>query len=156
MANKIPQALLAWLSGCPLIAALTEDGVEFHIDCLGSEPTQFSLNAVPTEAVVKRYFSGELRAKNYVLASRADYTVDDAQRAEQSSFWDDFSDWVEVMSQSRKLPDLGEGRVARSVACTTNGYIQDADTTTCQFQIQLQLLYYQDKYARRKEVLGDG
>ena len=155
MASKIPQALLDWLSGCPYIDSLSEDGVAVHIEQLGSEPIQFSLHATPTEAVVKRYFSGELRAKNYVLASRMEYTMDDVQRAEQSAFWDDFAAWCEVMTESKRLPDLGEGRDARSLLCTTNGYIQSMDTVTCQFQIQLQLVYYQDKLARRKEVLGE-
>ena len=59
------------------------------------------------------------------------------------------------MTESKRLPDLGEGRAARSLLCTTNGYIQAMDTVTCQFQIQLQLVYYQDKLARRKEVLGE-
>ena len=121
MANKIPQALLDWLSGCPYIDGLSEDGVAVHIEQLGSEPIQFSLHATPTEAVVRRYFSGELRAKNYVLASRMEYTMDDVQRAEQSAFWDDFAAWCEVMTESKRLPDLGEGRAARSLLCTTNG-----------------------------------
>ena len=115
MANKIPQALLEWLSGCPYIDSLSEDGVDVHIEQLGSEPIQFSLHATPTEAVIKRYFSGELRAKNYVLASRMEYTMDDVQRAEQSAFWDDFAAWCEVMTESKRLPDLGEGRDARSL-----------------------------------------
>ena len=152
--NKIPQAVLAWLADCPYIEALTEDGVSVHIDYLGSDPVQFSLNATPTEAVLKRYFSGELRAKNYVLTSRMDYTQGDAERAVQSAFWDDFTNWCEVKSEAKQLPDLGPGRQALSLLCTTNGYIQNVDTTTCQFQIQLQMQYYQDKFARRKEVMG--
>ena len=47
-----------------------------------------------------------MRAKNYVLASRMSYTQNVVEQAANSSFWDDFADWVETQTSAQNLPKL--------------------------------------------------
>lgn len=138
------QAMLEWLATCPLAASLNDGDVAFSIDYLGAEPCQFSLESTPTAPILEQYIRGSLRAKNYVLASRMSYTQDLVQQAANSSFWDDFADWVEEQSLAQQLPQLGGDKTAEAVICLSPGYILNQDATTCRFQIQLQLQYYQE------------
>ncbi len=139
------QAMLDWLAACPLATALGED-VVFSIEYLGAETSQvqFSLEATPTATVLEQFFFGSRRAKNYVLASRMIYSPDEVQQAANSSFWDEFAEWVELQSDARQLPKLSEGKRAEKVVCLSPGYIMSQDASSCRFQIQLQLQYYQE------------
>lgn len=138
-------AMRDWLRTCPLVSDFEADGVAFRIDYLGAKALQFTIDDAPTDPVVQRYFSGTRRVKNYVLASRMEFSPDVAAQAANSGFWDELTAWIETQSDLRNLPDLGEGRVAESAACTTTGYIITSDDGTCRFQIQIQLVYYQQK-----------
>ena len=140
------KAMLDWLAACPMAAALNDGDVVFSIEYLGADTNQmqFSLEATPTATVLEQFFLGSRRAKNYVLASRMVYSPEIVQQAANSSFWDDFAAWVEQQSAARRLPALSEGKRAEKVVCLSPGYIMSQDETSCRFQIQLQLQYYQE------------
>lgn len=138
------QAMLEWLASCPLATTLNNGDVAFSIDYLGSDPCQFSLESTPTAPILEQYIRSSLRAKNYILASRMSYTEDLVQQAANSAFWDDFAEWVEDQALAQNLPRLEGGKTAEAVVCLSPGYILDQGASTCRFQIQLQLQYYQE------------
>ena len=139
------KAMLDWLATCPLATALDNEDVAFSIEYLGADAdqVQFSLEGTPTATVIDQFFLGSRRAKNYVLASRMTYSQDNIQQAANSSFWDEFAEWVETQSSARNLPQLSDGNTAEKVVCLSPGYIMSKDADSCRFQIQLQLQYYQ-------------
>lgn len=141
------KAVQEWLKTCPLVAGQLGNNVAFHIDYLPEDTTQFSIENSPGDPVLQEFFSGRRKAKNYVLASRMEYSESIAQQAANSGFWDDFTDWIEAQSDAHNLPDLGEGRTAERVAVTNSGYIVTSEDGTCRFQIQIRLEYYQAKGA---------
>ena len=141
------KAVQEWLKTCPLVAGQLGNNVAFHIDYLPEDTTQFSIEDSPGDPVLQEFFSGRRKAKNYVLASRMEYSESIAQQAANSGFWDDFADWIEAQSDAHNLPDLGEGRTAERVAVTNSGYIVTSEDGTCRFQIQSRLEYYQAKGA---------
>ena len=139
------KAMLDWLATCPLATALDNEDVAFSIEYLGADAdqVQFSLEGTPTATVIDQFFLGSRRAKNYVLASRMTYSQDNIQQAANSSFWDEFAEWVETQSSARNLPQLSDGKTAEKGVCLSPGYIMSQDADSCRFQIQLQLQYYQ-------------
>lgn len=139
------KAVQEWLKTCPLVAGLLEDGVALRIDWLGAEPASFSLEDAPGSPVIEEYFNGRTKIKNYVLASRMEYSPDIAQQAANSGFWDDFSDWIAQQSDRGLLPQLDGGRQAEKAEVTGSSYIITADDGTCRFQIQLAIQYFQPK-----------
>ena len=141
------KAVQEWLKTCPLVAGQLGNNVAFHIDYLPEDTTQFSIEDSPGDPVLQEFFSGRRKAKNYVLASRMEYSESIAQQAANSGFWDDFADWIEAQSDAHNLPDLGEGRTAERVTVTNSGYIVTSEDGTCRFQIQIRLEYYQAKGA---------
>lgn len=142
------QAMRDWLRSCPLVESAQEDGVAFRISSLSADTEEYSISDMPGDPILKRYFGGTVRLKNYVLASRALYSPENtALQADNSGLWDELTDWVEAQNACRSFPQLGGGRTVRSVAVTSSGYILEADSTTCRAQIQLQLIYHQPKGA---------
>lgn len=142
------QAMRDWLRTCPLVAAAQEDGVAFRISALSADTEEYSISDLPGDPILKRYFSGTVRLKNYVLASRTTYSPENpALQANNSGLWDELTDWVEARNATHDFPQLGGGRTVRSVAVTSSGYILEADGTTCRAQVQLQLIYNQPKGA---------
>ena len=144
------QAMRDWLRTCPLVASAQEDGVAFRTNGLTGDLEEYSISDMPGDPLLKRYFSGTLRLKNYVLASHTLYTPDNAsQQAAASGFWDDLTDWVERQNDARSFPVLGSGRAVRGVRVSSSGYILEAEGGACRAQIQIQLVYYQPKGANK-------
>lgn len=89
------QAMRDWLRTCPLVASAQEDGVAFRVGGLTGDAEEYTILDMPGAPELKRYFSGSLRLKNYVLASHTIYTPDNiSQQAAASGFWDDLTEWV--------------------------------------------------------------
>ena len=84
------KAMQEWLKTCPYVASQLGGNVAFHIDYLPEDTTQFSIEDSPGDPVLQEFFSGRRKAKNYVLASRMEYSESIAQQAANSGFWDDF------------------------------------------------------------------
>jgi hypothetical protein len=142
------QAMRDWLRTCPLVASAQEDGVAFRVGGLTGDAEEYTILDMPGAPELKRYFSGSLRLKNYVLASHTIYTPDNiSQQAAASGFWDDLTEWVASQNRARNFPQLGSGRTVREVSVTSSGYILEAEGGACRAQIQLQLIYYQPKGA---------
>lgn len=143
-------AMRDWLRTCPLVAAAKENGVAFRISALGADAEEYSISDMPGDPILKRYFSGTVRLKNYVLASRTTYSPENlALQAGNSGLWDELTDWVEAQNARRNFPQLGGGRAVRNVAVTSSGYILEAEGTTCRAQVQIQLIYEQPKGATK-------
>ena len=124
------KAMQEWLKTCPMVAEQLGGNVAFHIDYLPEDTTQFSIEDAPGDPVLETFFSGKRKAKNYVLASRMEYSEAIAQQAANSGFWDSFADWIEAQSDAHNLPDLGEGRTAERVAVIRLEYYQQRGATT--------------------------
>ena len=76
------KAMQEWLKSCPLVAGQLGGNVAFHIDYLPEDTTQFSIEDAPGDPVLASFFSGKRKAKNYVLASRMEYSESIAQQAD--------------------------------------------------------------------------
>ena len=79
----------------------------------------------------------------YLGADTGQMQFEVVQQAANSAFWDEFAEWVEKQSGRRNLPALSDGKKAEKVVCLSPGYIMSQDASSCRFQIQLQLQYYQ-------------
>lgn len=137
------KAMQEWLKTCPLVDRLLDDGVRVRVAYLGTEPMEFSIEDSPSDPIVRRYFGGADKVKNFLLTSRMEYSPDVAQQAANSGFFDDLSAWIEAQDRARCFPVLSDGREARAVEITASGYIFNTEGTACQYQMQLALYYYQ-------------
>ena len=112
-----------------------------YVDFLGSEPVEYSVEAVPCERIFKKYVDGDcMKQFLFLFASREFYGEDVNRQIENLAFYEHFENWILEQNNAGILPDL-DGRNPVSLEVLTGGYAFDADTSTARYQIQLRLLY---------------
>lgn len=136
--NKVREYFL----GCPLI----ELDKQIHVDYLGVEEVEYTIDSVPVEPVIRQYADGgALKQFVFVFGSREYYGSDVLQNMDNSGFYERFSSWLEEQSNSGVLPELSGSKVARKIEATTQGYLFDSSEAMARYQIQCRLTYYEDK-----------
>lgn len=137
----IINAVRTWIGGCSLL----KDGAILCVDRLGADPVEYTVDTVPCNPVATQYVDGsQMRQFLFVFASCEMYSSV-LQNIANSEFYDNFSDWVMSMNRRKELPELGEYRSAQRVEITTSGYAYDVSEKTARYQIQLRMVYYQDR-----------
>lgn len=137
----IVDSLMTWLGQCPALA-----GGQINLDWLPADAREFSLDVVPCDEIIKRFTTGATKRQFlFYIASRAFVGEDIRDAQDNYTFYESFSQWVEQQNLDGNLPDLGEGRGARSVRVTTSGYpMQVSDDGRARYQIQLKMIYVQE------------
>lgn len=130
----------AWLKAYEGLA----DG-RLSVDFLPEEAKSYSVDTVPTTEIVKRYLDGSsIRQYLFCVSSREFYSDDIAQNVDNQAFYECLSSWLESKSKRRQFPDIGTGRVVRTIEISSTAYpfIVD-DHGTARYQLQLRLTYFQ-------------
>lgn len=136
------QAIRDYIAACPLL----KDGVIFGVDQLGADAVGYTVDTTPCEPIVQQYTDGgSKRQFLFVFASRETYGTRVLENIANSGFYDDFADWVEQNNWRGIFPDLGDYRTPYQMEITSSGYAYDTGDDTARYQIQLRLLYYQDR-----------
>lgn len=133
----IIDSLRDFFEECPLL----KDG-KINVNYLGSRGEDYSIEAVPSSPVVKRYVDGgELRQYVFVFASREFYDEDRLRNMDTARFYEELCGWIESRSAAGQLPLLDDGLTAERLEVTATGYAADANAASARFQIQCRLIY---------------
>ena len=78
---------------------------------------------------------------NFALYFRT-YTNSDRERIEATGFFEKFSDWLDIQTRKRNLPNLSDGKSAESMrAANAMLFSQDEDGVKGLYQAQFILIY---------------
>lgn len=138
-----------FISQCPCLDEFNKafSGVEFakvDLDKLEEDAVSYMIETVPADPIVKRQVNGDtVRRVAFAFCSRVFYG--DVENIDTSDFYENFSDWLEDCTRDGAFPKLGEGKEARKIRATTNGYLMDAETHAAQYRIQCEFIYYQKR-----------
>ena len=120
------------------------DVAKIDVDTLDSEPTNYMIEVVPADPVVKRYANGDtVRRVVFHFCSRVFYGS--AENIDTSDFYEHFSEWLEECTRTGKFPVLGASREPRYIRATTNGYMTDNETQIARYAIQCEFIYLQKR-----------
>lgn len=137
---SIVESVRSYIMTCPLL----KDGC-FHVDYLGHEPCEYTIDGVPAAIIIKRYVDGAtLRQYEFVFASREEYNISVIENMVNSAFYEEFAAWLERQTKSHNLPYLGEGKLAQKIEALSSGYLFQTGPSTARYQIQCRLVYYQE------------
>ena len=126
---------------CPLLA----NNRRINVDYLPNNPVEYSIDAIPSNTIIKRYTSGgAMKQFIFVFASKEYYGSDVLTNIENSGFYEDLSNWIETKSKRQELPQLSKGREPISIEVLDSGYLFQADEDMARYQMQLRLTYYED------------
>lgn len=141
MINIIIDKIREFIAKCPLL----DEFARLNVDFLGPNATEYTINSIPTDEVIKEYVDGgTLKQYVFVFASREYYGPDVLQNIENSGFYERFSDWLEQKTEKYDLPLLEGNKSASSIEAISSGYLLSSTEDTGSYQIQCRLIYYED------------
>ena len=122
--------------------SLAEEFENILVDLLGKEAITYTIEPIPTEYKVTPYSDGgSLRQYVFQFSSREYYDEGVAQQIENLGFYEKFQKEIENNDKNKILPDI-DG--IQSIECLNYGTIQDVQTGTAKYSIQLRITYYKD------------
>jgi hypothetical protein len=134
------EALQAFMLTYPNWAA----SAPLYVDYLGAEPTQYTIVPLPGDKVLEEYIDGG-SSRTYPFALQANFsTADEAERIQNSGFFETLSDWFETETLAGRLPTLPSGRTAEKIEAGNLGFLyQQGESETGVYQIQCKITYIQ-------------
>lgn len=137
---KIIESVKNFILECPYLAELAAVNVDF----LPDSPDTYSIEEVPTNAVLQTYLDGsQERQYVFVFASRFYYSDETKNNIENSGFYEDFSDWLDEQTKTGNLPVMRNGLNPTKIEAVSSGYLFDisGDLSNARYQIQCRLIY---------------
>lgn len=137
---KIIESVKNFILTCPFL----EELAAINVDFLPDSPDTYSIEEVPTNAVIQTYLDGsQERQFVFVFASRFYYSDETRNNIENSGFYEDFSDWLDEQTKTGNLPVMREGLTPSKIEAMSSGYLFDVsgDLSNARYQIQCRLIY---------------
>lgn len=112
---------------------------QINANMLSNDINNYSIDKIPTSSTVERWIFGpEIHKDIYSFRSRMGYSQDVITNLNNVGFFEIFEDIIFSNNKKGILPNI-EG--IETIKCLNCGSMEDANTNTCEFAIQLQITY---------------
>lgn len=137
MVRSIIEGIAAFFVDCPLL----KDGA-FRVDALSDSPIEYAIEVGIFDPIVEQYIDGSSdRRYQFNFGSRESYSMDRLQNIANSTFYEDFAEWVEAQNKAGNFPELPPGMHPEQLTALSSGYMFDENMRDARYQIQLELIY---------------
>lgn len=121
---------------------VTNKKYQINANMLSNEPNNYSLDKIPTSSTVEEWITGTKICRDvYSFRSRVGYSQDTIDNLINVGFFEIFEKLISSNNEKGILPDI-EG--IQSIQCLNCGSMNNANTNTAEFDIQLQIEYKED------------
>ena len=118
---------------------LAEEFDNILVDFLGEDATSYSIEPIPVEPVLRQYRDGgSLNQYVFQFGSREFYDNSVAQNINNLGFYEKFQEEIETNNKNGVLPEITG---IQSIECLNNGTIQDVQSGTAKYVIQMRITY---------------
>ena len=118
---------------------LKDKKYQINANMLSNDINNYSLDKIPTNSTVEKWIMGiEIHKDIYLFRSRLAYSQDVMDNLQNVGFFEVFENIISSNNKKGILPEI-EG--IKSIECLNCGSMEDNDTNTCEFAIQLQITY---------------
>lgn len=115
---------------------------QINANMLSNDINNYSLDKIPTDTEVESWIIGiTTRRDVYSFRSRMSYSQDTINNLKNIGFFEKFEEIIKSNNNEGILPDI-EG--IESIECLNCGTMNNAETKTAQFDIQIQITYRED------------
>lgn len=134
-----------FIKKCPYLEEF-EGAVRIGVDYLDKETTNYSIEKVPCNPIIKKYVDSSCKKQElFIFSSRESYGQDVFNNIDNINFYEKFAEWIEEMNIKGELPLLDNKKEAEKLEVTSNGYAFATDIDKARYQIQLRLIYLERK-----------
>jgi hypothetical protein len=138
--NSIIEGVAAFLQTCNLL----KDGA-FRVDALGDKPQEYMIETGIFTPIIETYIDGSSdRRYQFNFGSREYYSMDRVQNIANSTFYEDFANWIEAQDSAQNYPEMPEGMHPEKLSALSPGYMFDESGKNARYQIQLELIYHKE------------
>lgn len=121
---------------------VTNKKYQINANMLSNEPNNYSLDKIPTSSTVEEWITGIKICRDvYSFRSRVGYSQDTIENLINVGFFEIFEKLISSNNEKGILPDI-EG--IQSIQCLNCGSMNNANTNTAEFDIQIQITYKED------------
>lgn len=118
---------------------VTNKKYQINANMLSNEPNNYSLDKIPTSSTVEEWITGTKICRDvYSFRSRVGYSQDTIENLINIGFFEIFEKLISSNNEKGILPDI-EG--IQSIQCLNCGSMNNANTNTAEFDIQIQITY---------------
>lgn len=122
---------------------VTNKKYQINANMLSNEPNNYSLDKIPTSSTVEEWITGTKVCRDvYSFRSRVGYSQDTIENLINVGFFEIFEKLISSNNEKGILPDI-EG--IQSIQCLNCGSMNNANTNTAEFDIQIQITYKEDQ-----------
>lgn len=121
---------------------VTNKKYQINANMLSNEPNNYSLDKIPTSSTVEEWITGTKICRDvYSFRSRVGYSQDTIENLINVGFFEIFEKLISSNNEKGILPSI-EG--IQSIQCLNCGSMNNANTNTAEFDIQIQITYKED------------
>ena len=121
---------------------VTNKKYQINANMLSNEPNNYSLDKIPTSSTVETWITGTKVCRDvYSFRSRVGYSQDTIENLINVGFFEIFEKLISSNNEKGILPNI-EG--IQSIQCLNCGSMNNANTNTAEFDIQIQITYKED------------
>lgn len=121
---------------------INDSNYQINVDMLSNRKGDYSLDKIPTRIEVESWIIGyELHKDIFLFRSRRPYSQDTISNLENIGFFETFENIIKRKNEARELPDI-EG--IENIKCLNCGTLNNTETNTAEFNIQIQITYRKD------------
>lgn len=112
---------------------------QINANMLSNDINNYSLDKIPTASTVEKWITGLAIHKDvYSFRGRFAYSQDVINNLNNIGFFEIFENTISTNNKNGNLPEI-EG--IESIECLNCGSMSNANTNTCEFDIQLQIKF---------------
>ena len=121
---------------------VTDKKYQINANMLSNELNNYSLDKIPTSSTVEEWITGTKICRDvYSFRSRVGYSQDTIENLINVGFFEIFEKLISSNNEKGILPNI-EG--IQSIQCLNCGSMNNANTNTAEFDIQIQITYKED------------
>ena len=127
-----------------IIDTLTTDKLyQINANMLDNDINNYSLDKIPTASTISKWINGvEIHRDVYSFRSRMAYSQDTINNLLNIGFFEKFESIIKSNNKKGILPEIVG---IQNIECLNCGTMNSADTSTAEFNIQLQITYREEK-----------
>ena len=112
---------------------------QINADMLSNDIGNYSIDKIPVQPEIENWIIGVQRKKDvFSFRSRRAYSQDTINNLKNIGFFEDFERIIKSNNDEGILPDIEN---IETIECLNCGTLNNADTNTAEFDIQIQITY---------------
>ena len=121
---------------------IDDEDYQINANYLSNDINNYSLDKVPTNTEVQKWIIGTVRRKDiYSFRSRMFYSPDSIENLKNIGFYEEFERIINSNNEKGILPEIDK---IESIECLNCGTMNNEESGTAEFDIQIQIIYRED------------